>query len=159
MPPGFEPDLFYFWLTGRLPPGEIQIREVMQSRDGEGFWLRLVPAGEGMESIILFNPENLVILRHVVRDGDGRELADIRYADYRLLPASGTVATAARPQGSHDLAWEQRLCRLPARITVTSSREEKTIDITLGSFLEEPHFTAADFQVDIPDNFQQLLVR
>jgi hypothetical protein len=159
VPPGFAPDFFFSWLTGRLPPVEIRVGEVKRGRDQDAFWLRLVPAGGSTESMILFDPEKLLIRRHVVMDDQGRELLDIRYPEYRLLPASGTPATAVGLPAASGPAPEQEGCRLPVRVTVTSSRDDKKIDISLGSFLAGTHFTAVDFQVDIPDNFQQLFVK
>lgn len=159
VPPGLTPDYLFSWLTGRLPPVEIRVKEVKRGRVHDAFWLRLVPAGGTTESMILFDPENLLIRRHVVRDSQGRELVDIRYPEYRFLPGSGPTAKAAGLPEPSGQAREQGGCRFPARVTVASSRNDRKIDISLGSFLAGAHFTADDFQVDIPDNFQQLFVK
>lgn len=159
VPPAFAPDFFYFWLTGRLPPVKFRVGEVKRGRDQDNFWLRLVPAGGTTESLILFDPEELLIRRHVVRDSGGRELVDILYPEYRFLPASGSKAIAAGLPPASRNALEERECRLPARIIITSNRDDRKIDIRFHSFLAGGNFTAADFQVDIPDNFQQLLVK
>jgi len=146
-PEGFVPGFSYYWLTGRLQPGELQVREVMRAMDQGVFWLQAYPAGSSIESMILFDPQNLVVLRHVLRDSRGEVLVDIRYADHMNLEKANE---------KHDIAGP---CRIPARVTVSSGGDTEKIDIKLHSFLQDVHFSTAVFQVEIPENFEELPVR
>jgi len=139
-PESFDPEFSYYWLTGRLQPGYMQVLQVMRDREQDGFWLQIKQAGLSPESMVLFDPHNLVILRHVLRDENGKHLVDIRYADHQLLPAAADQ------------------CRLPARITVASQGNAEKLELKLQAFLREVHFSAEDFQIEIPDNFEELPV-
>lgn len=140
-PPGFEPGFSYYWLTGRVRPGEIQVQGVMSDREGEKFWLQIKHADASTESMVLFDPGELVILRRILRDEQGRHVVDILYAEHQV------VLPGKEP------------CRIPRRIMVSSNADDVKVELRLHSFLDEVRFSADDFQIEIPDNFEQLLVK
>ncbi len=140
-PPGFKPQFSYYLLTGRVPPGDIRIQAVMRARDQENrFWLQIKQADTLLDGMVLFDAEELMILRHVLRNEQGEHIADILYGDYVQL--SG-----------------REFCRVPASIAVSSSTNAGKIEIKLYSFLDGTRLSADNFNVMIPDNFQQLLVK
>ncbi len=149
-PFGFEPEYSYYWLTGRLPPGDMQIKKVMRDRQQQKFWLQINHSDSSMDSMVLFDPESMVIMRHVLRDERGDHLLDIHYSDYLQF-----AENLSSPVSEVD----RELCRIPAGITVSSKGGSEKIELKLHSFFSEANFSAADFQQDIPDNFEQLIVK
>lgn len=146
-PSGFDPEFSYYWLTGRLQPGEMQIAEVLRDREQKRYWLKIRYAESSTDSMVLFDPEELIILRHVVRDEKGGHLVDILYEDYQLKP------------GSEIQHAGDKICRVPAMISVSSHSGAEKIELELSSFLAEAEFSEEDFQLDVPDNFKQFLVK
>jgi hypothetical protein len=59
--------------------------------------------------------------------------------------------------GSSDL--KEKLCKIPTKIRVSSnSGAEKRIDLKLFSFIPGTEFSPDDFELEIPDNLEQLIV-
>ena len=158
-PPGFEPEFSYYWLTGRLRPGEIKVQAVKSDREQEKFWLQINHANVSTESMVLFDPVDLVILRHVLRDQQGKHLMDILYAEHQVLPGkeSKYAGSVAASIGASDTGIEP--CRIPAHITVSSNTDAGRIELRLHSFLAEVRFSGDDFHIEVPDNFEKLLVK
>ena len=80
-PSGFEPKFSYYWLTGRLEPGELPVDTPMRAAEQGNFWLKIGMPDSNTQSMVLFDPENMVILRHVILDERGKlieESSDIR---------------------------------------------------------------------------------
>jgi hypothetical protein len=158
-PPGLVPEYSYYWLTGRLEPGEPEIRAVMRDREPGKFWLQIHSANENSDSMVLFDPEDLTILRRVFLNGQGEHLADIRYGDYRVLsgPAETSAGNATRNPADPD--EDRQPCKVPASISVSSRTAAGQIDIKLSAFLEDALLSAEDFHLAVPENFEQLLVK
>jgi hypothetical protein len=155
-PQGFEPRFSYYWLTGRLVPGDMRIQAVMHDSEQGKFWLQIKYANSSTESMVLFDPREFLILRHVLRDERGVHLMDVRYADYQ--PRTGAESKVAG-NGSAGVSGPDGagvLCRVPAGITVSTNGGAEKIEVILSSFLDEPRFSTEDFDVEIPDNFEQL---
>jgi len=158
-PSGFEPGFAYYWLTGRLSPGDIQVKAVMSDKVRGRFWLQIHHADEGAESMVLFDPGEMVILRHVLQDVQGRHLLDIVYAEHQTLSENKTKDSDTGPGVLSPADREKELCRVPALITVASDTGAKRIELRLHAFLDGVSFSEDDFHLEIPDNFEQLLVR
>jgi hypothetical protein len=142
-----------------LQPGDIQIQAVTRDREQEKFWLQINHANSSTVSMVLFDPEELVILRHVLRDERGEHLVDILYADHQQLPGKESKYTGSDSATIHGSDVGIKLCRIPARITVSSNADAEKIELKLYSFLDDARFSAEDFHLDVPDNFEQLLVK
>jgi len=158
VPAGFEPEVSYYWLTGRLPPVDMQIKAVRRDREKDAFWLQINNAEGAAESMVLFDPEEMLVLRHVLQDELGRLLADVVYADYQVQSDpkgknSGNVAAYNPVSAAEDF------CRVPGRIFISSREGSKKIEVKLHSLIDDARFSAEDFSLNIPDNFQQLFVR
>ena len=134
-PPGFEPEFSYYWLTGRLRPGEIQVQAVMYDREQEKFWLQINHANARTESM------------------------DILYDDHQLLAGNKNMGAGSVPASIEASVTGQEPCRIPARITVSSSADTGRIELRLHSFLHEVRFSGNDFHTEIPDSFEQLHVK
>ncbi len=155
-PRGFTPELFYYWLTGRLKPGDLRLQAIMRSREEGKFWLQINHPDTATDSMVLFDPGELVILRHVIRDGSGAHLIDISYGDYQQLPG------AAAPFGENgpviSAGTDEKFCLVPASISFFSKADDVRFEIKLSAFLEHVSLSPVDFQLDVPGNFKQLLV-
>ena len=158
-PAGFEPGFSYYWLTGKLQPGDMQIRSVMHDREKDAFWLHIIHANGAAESMILFDPDEQLILRHVLQDERGKHLADVVYAEYQPLNGEGSRDLRGVPPENPASASAEYFCRVPGRITISSRAGSEKIEVKLHSFIENVQFSADDFSLEIPDNFEQLLVR
>ena len=157
-PAGFDPRVSYFWLTGRMPSGDMQIKAVMRDREQDAFWLQINHANRAAESMVLFDLDEMLILRHVLRDERGKHLAEVIYGDYQLLYGernkdSGSVSV------NDPVNAVKHFCRVPGRITISSRAGSEKIEVKLHSFIEGAHFSEENFSLDIADNFQQLLVK
>ena len=158
-PSGFDPDFSYYWLTGRLPPGDIDILKVRRDKEQNGYWLQVRYGQSGLDNMILFDPEEFVVLRHIIMSARGDHLVDVVYEDYQ----PGHVREkhlADRGQemiGSSD--FNEELCKIPTKLSVSSnSGAEKKIDLKLFSFIPDAEFSPDDFQLEIPANIEQLIV-
>jgi outer membrane lipoprotein-sorting protein len=159
-PAGFEPEKSYYWLSGRLPPGDIQIQAVMRDREQDGFWLQISQAGAiDHESMVLFDPDELLILRHVLRDERGRHLVDVLYTDYQQISGLGNRNPGSARADNSTIVATEDFCKIPGSISVSSQTGSEKITLKLHSFIEDAHFAAEDFSLEIPDNFEQLLFR
>jgi outer membrane lipoprotein-sorting protein len=141
-PPGYDPKYSFYWLTGAIPVGDIEIQEVSRDREDKGFWLQIQYGQSSNYSMILFDPVDLVVLRHIMMNDKGDHLVDLVYDEYR-------------PENLNDES-----CRIPTKISISSvSGVKKKMDLKLFSFIPDPEFSPTDFDVKIPDNFEQLLVK
>lgn len=158
-PLGFEPEFSYYWLTGRLPPGDTRIVAVTRNREPGKFWLRIHRVPATTDSMILFDPANLLILRHVMLDERGERLVDIRYDDYQSMAAAADIYGNVAPANLAAGNGAATSCKVPATISIASREDAGEIGLRLYAFLKEPHLAAEDFAVHIPENFEQLLVK
>lgn len=158
-PPGFEPEFFFYWLTGRLQPDGLQVLDVMYDRQQEKFWIQLNHENSRSDSMVLFDPGQLLILRHIIRDDQGKHLADILYEDHQLLPGRDKEPAADTAEAIGTAGGGLGGCLMPARITVSSQTGAGKVELKLHSFIDDARFAPEDFQLRIPANFKQLLVK
>lgn len=158
-PKGFDPQFSYYWLTGRLPPAEMRIEAVMRDREQDKFWLQIKYADLGTESMILFDPREFMILRHVLRDERGEHLMDVIYADHQSMPGGEDKPTGNNSATIPAIYEGEDPCRVPGTVTVFTNGNAARMELKLSSFLKGVHFSPEDFSVEIPDNFDQLLVK
>ncbi|MDH3360575.1 MAG: DUF4292 domain-containing protein [Desulfobulbaceae bacterium] len=136
-PAGFRPPESFYWLTGRLPSGAEVVEVAGRALDPEkGYWI-VVQAGEQRRRL-LFDPDKGVILRHQVLDGDGDDIFDARYEDFRAAGEKG--------------------CILPGRITVTTRQHSGTLQIELSDWLDDADLSVKDFAFSLPPGFVQVEV-
>jgi hypothetical protein len=141
-PQGFDPAHVFFWLAGRLAPGKLLIFSAAEDREGQGFWLELAygadaSEGKALRHHVLFDPNQKLILRHLVADSEGRIMLDVFYGKY-----------AEPSQGNPDN------CRLPGEIMIRSRNNGARMELILGDWLDDADFSPEDFRVDLPSSFQ-----
>lgn len=147
IPSGIDLEFSYYWLTGRLQPDEMQIAEVLRDSEQKRFWLEIKYVGSSQDSMVLFDPDELKILRHIVRDEKGEHLVDIFYEDYQLSPMSEIQHAG------------NEIYKVPVKISVSSHSGAETIELKLSSFLADAKFSEEDFLLDVPETFKQFLVK
>ncbi len=135
-PPGFQPREAYFWLTGRMPDGPLQVTEVTRA-DGSGCYWLMVNRG-GQRHRLLFDREAGRILRHQLLDGGEGVEMDVVYEDPKAVGAAG--------------------CLLPARLSVTTDRHSGTLVVVLSDWREEVALSKHDFTFDRPPGFTEVVV-
>lgn len=143
-PPGFSPEVSFFWLAGRLARDRIEVAEVSRAPGGDqvGYWLTLVADGDdGLTDSLLFDPQQRVILQHMVRDREKRVVLEVSYDDYRTSFSSNRAS-----------------CPLPCTITVSSLPYRRKMILSLGEIYPETVFTPADFELELPEGFERVLV-
>lgn len=92
VPQGVSAEDMLLLLAGRLP-ADLRLQDIRGDREGAGFWLYGVGV-EGIRHEILFDCRAARVLRHILRDGRGKVLFDVRYDQYAEgdLPCPQPVA-------------------------------------------------------------------
>lgn len=137
-PAGFDPGHGFFWLTGSLPPRDLRIMEVRKDAGGQGYWLVAVRGGEEFRRHLLFDAEKRLLLRHIVLDGRGAVVMDVRYSGHQGVVAAGGG-----------------MCFLPGGIRVEAGGKPggSVLEMTLDDWLPEAEFSAGDFTLVLPPGF------
>lgn len=130
-PAGFGPAFSYYWLIGRLQPGPVELLNLSRDNDNGDIWVEL-QYDNNHRSLLLFAPEQGVILRHVVLDDNDERLLNILYSDYGSGP-----------------------CPMPGKITITSLTMGSTLEISLTDFRQQVSLHRADFVNSAPPSFKQ----
>ncbi|MHB8810468.1 MAG: hypothetical protein ACYC9M_10705 [Desulfobulbaceae bacterium] len=80
VPPGVSAEDMLLLLAGRLS-ADLRVKDIRGDQEGAGFWLYGVGV-EGIRHEILFDSRAPRVLRHILRDGRGKVLFDVRYDQY-----------------------------------------------------------------------------
>lgn len=158
-PPGFAPEFSYYWLTGRLQPEELQVMAVRHDRELPAYWLQIRHAESGNDSMVLFDPEELIVLRHILIDEKGHHLVDVLYGEYQPEARQQKQLEAGAHNAAPGSNADAGACRIPGRILVSAKSDAQRMEIRLNSFLAGVELSSADFYLEVPDNFEQLLVK
>ena len=134
-PDGFQPEQTFYWLVGRLSPGVIQIRDVNWDEEGLGYWFKMNYKQSDMMSLVLFDPGELVIRRHLVVDDHDEVIMNIFYDDYTAEP-----------------------CPLPGRITVKSLLHNSSMEVSFMDWLNDISFSPDEFELRLPSGFVRVIV-
>lgn len=144
-PEGFMPEVSYYFLTGRLWPEPPPISDVGKDPDTMGYWITFISDNGSKQSLVLFEPHEKYLLRHLVLDRNGSILMDIQYGDYQLTDPK------AKDGG--------RTCRLPGTITLTSGSHNGVLKLSLRDWATDVSFCEKDFWVEIPAGFKRVIVK
>ncbi len=158
MPAWFEPKHGFYWLAGRLKPGNFEIISIGRDTKKKGVWLQLQYEGSLYRNVILFDPQKSAILRHVLMDNQEKPHIDVQYADYLPLideTENGGNKDVERKNNTEDFVS----CRLPGSIRIVSHDKSGQINLELHSFLPDSVFSEEDFTIDIPGGFKRLPLR
>ena len=158
VPAWFEPEYGFFWLAGRIKPGSFEIVDIRRDKGKKGFWLQLQYEGSLYRNMILFDPQESAILRHVLIDSKEKPHIDVQYADYLPL-IDETENTGNKGVEQNNNTGEFVLCRLPGSIRVASHDNSGQINLELHSFLPDSVFSEEDFTIGIPSGFKRVEFR
>ena len=141
-PKGFSADEIFLWLTGRLSHDSITIDEVSKNKEGPGYWLEISSGTAAPKSLVLFDLQNKILLRHILQNDGGKNLMDVQYAAYQAV-------------SPHD--WDE--CMMPSEIIVSSGAHQGTMRVVLNDWLADPVFSVTDFDVALPAGFERIMVK
>lgn len=142
-PEGFSPKDGFYWLTGRLSSGRQNVVKVTKDDKGAGYWLEILHESESPRSLVLFDPQEKVVLRHILQDEQKSILMDVDYADYCSLSSSGG----------------ENLCPMPAKVVVSSHEHNGTMTVLLGDWFSDAVFSESNFTFDLPAGFERILLK
>ncbi|MBU0909404.1 MAG: hypothetical protein KKA54_18355 [Proteobacteria bacterium] len=134
-PAGFLPEHGFYWLIGRLYPGRITILDVTLDGQKQGYWFE-ISYGNGTRSLVLFDEQQRVLLRHIVMNDKGEKIFNVLYDEYT-----------------------EAACPLPGKVTVTALVHNSTLEIRLADWLDVPSFSRDDFSYDAPPSFDRVMVQ
>ncbi|MDA8163969.1 MAG: hypothetical protein M0017_02895 [Desulfobacteraceae bacterium] len=134
-PAGVRPEHAFFWLTGKMPPGEWRIVRAARDEKAAGYWLDLVGQDPELRHRVLFSPHEGVIRRHLVLDDRERPLVDVRYEEFAPALKSGS-------------------CKWPGRIIVETRAHRGQLIISLSDWLTAP-LADKDFRLELPSGFER----
>jgi hypothetical protein len=157
-PQGFRPEFSFYWLTGRLAPGGIQVETVRRDRGGQAYWLQIHHKMTGNESLVLFNPVNSRILRHIILDEKKEHLVDVTYDAYQPETGNQKMSVGENVTAAN-VAADAALCSIPGNILVSASSGKQNIEIQLSSLLGGAAFAPEDFDVKVPPDFENIVVK
>jgi hypothetical protein len=158
MPVWFEPENGFYWLAGRIKPRNFEVVDIRRDKEKKDFWVQLHYAGSQYRDMVLFDPHESVVLRHILIDNQERPHIDAQYADYQPL-IDETVKDADKgTEQKHDTG-ESVSCRLPGSIRLVSHNNSGQINLQLHSFLPGSEFAEEDFTIDIPSGFERVQVK
>jgi len=134
-PSGIDPSNIFYTLIGRLAPGEVRILSTGNDEQGRGVWLELARDSGSSRSLVLFDPERLLIRRYLKLDEEGGVALEIVYDRY----------------GAGE-------CSLPGRLTAVSGDHAGELTIRLDDWRTGFPSSPADFELELPPSFKRVKV-
>jgi hypothetical protein len=134
-PAGFSPEFTFYWLTGKLRPGDVNLSLTSREQNGSRYWLELY-YDDGRKSLVLFDAVRLHIYRHIVYNADQDVILEIIYDDYG-----------------------QEECSVPHSVTVTSLTLNTTLHLHFTDLVDKVALSRSDFSYTVPDDFQKEVVK
>ncbi len=134
-PEGFLPEHGFYWLVGRLYPGEFSIMAVSRDMENLGYWFE-ISYGNGTRSLVLYNESEKVLLRHIVVNDEGEKIFNVLYDQYNDAD-----------------------CPLPGKVTVTSLAHNSTMELRLSGWLTDVSLSENDFIYNTPPSFERVNVQ
>ena len=158
VPVWLEPENSFYWFTGRLKPAGFTIDSIARDRDQQAYWLKLQFDGTRYQDMLLFDPQQLVILRHVIMGRRNKPNLDVQYADFQPLITDQTDAAGPGMKQAGDIRADAA-CRMPGSIRIVSHDNNGQMSLELHSFLPDAAFTRENFMIDIPSGFVRVRVK
>lgn len=135
-PAGFAPATSFYYLIGRLAPGQVRILNISGDPDGRGAWLQIEQGQEQAGSLVLFDPGQQVILKYIQLDGAGEMAMEIIYSEHQ--PGE---------------------CSLPGRISISSRGHSGNLLLRLSNWQTGAAFSPTDFEFELPPGFKRVQVK
>ncbi|HSH12732.1 MAG TPA: hypothetical protein VLA15_03250 [Desulfurivibrionaceae bacterium] len=136
LPTGLDPTRSYYWLIGRLRPGQLSIMEVAGDLDRAGLWVEFRYEGEVRRELALFDPLRLLLRRHLLLDEQGEVAFEVEYDSY----STGE-------------------CPLPGLVTIRGDRRYGHLLLRLDNWLPAETLTGDDFKITVPSDFTRIHIK
>ncbi len=133
-PAGFSPEFTYYWVSGKLRPGEVKLALTSREQGGSRYWIELY-YDDGRKSMVLFDSSTLHIYHHLVYNEVGDVLLEILYDEYG-----------------------KESCAVPHSITVTSLKMNSSLHIQLEDLVADVALSRSDFSYPVPAAFKKEVV-
>lgn len=136
-PAGFDPASSFYSLIGRLSPGQVRILNIGGDSDRRGAWLHIEQGKDQSGSLILFDHERQIILKHIKLDESGDNMAmEIVYGDH-----------------------QQGECALPGKITISSKGYPGNLVLRLSNWQNGEVISSSDFEMELLSDFKRVQVK
>jgi len=136
-----------------------RMMDIVRDKVQGSYWLHVRYEKSGIESLVLFDPHELVVLRHIIINEKGHDEVDVVYENYQPGLVNEKQAEENWQAEIDNVDSRGTLCRMPTKIRIVSnSGAEKKIDLKLFSFIPDAHFSQDDFELEVPDNLEELIV-
>ncbi len=162
-PDGLATSKSYYWLLGRIPPGSLGIAGVGLDQNGHGYWLDLHYTATGKRAMVLFDPSQHLVKRHLVLGDNDSIAADLSYE----YPPQGGTEQSPRPttagieqnppQGGTEQsqpASKPAACQLPERLTITK-QGNGLISLGFTKRYPTPTLDSSPFRIDPPAEYKR----
>lgn len=165
-PDGLATSMSYYWLLGRISPGSLGISEIGVDRDDQGYWIDLQYTATGKQDMILFDPEQHLVKRHVVLNAHESIAADLAYE----YPPQGKPAQPPRPaagigqstpQGGieqNQAASVAATCQMPSRITISKPGNGR-LTLSFTKRYPTPALDSAPYRIIPPVEYKRTVVQ
>ena len=130
-PEGFSPEFTFYWLSGKLCPGDVSLVLTSREQNGTRYWLEL-HYEDGRKSMILFDLATQHIYHHIVYNSADDVILEIVYDEYGNQP-----------------------CAVPKSIVVTSLTLNTAVHIKLCDLVDKVALAQSDFSYPVPPTFKK----
>jgi len=138
IPAGVALSMNYYWLLGRIPSGALGVGDIGQQTDGSGYWLDVRYTSTDERAMILFDPRQHQVNRHLLLTGAEDIAVDFTYA----YPSPSSPA---------------EVCPLPAQMTI-SQKGNGLITLSFTKRYPTPSLDAAPFQITPPADYKRIIL-
>ncbi len=138
-PEGLVIAMNYYWLLGRIPPGDLGIAGIGLDANGQGHWLDVHYAATDERAMVLFDARKHLVKRHLMLNASEAIAADL---SYEYSPATTVVDT----------------CQLPSRIMITK-KGSGLITLNFTKRYPTPALDAAPFRITPPAEYKRIVIQ
>ncbi|MEW6218117.1 MAG: hypothetical protein AB1634_01100 [Thermodesulfobacteriota bacterium] len=136
-PSGLAAHELVYWLTGRLPPGDLQMQEVRRHDSRASYWMIFTIDGLAGRHQVLFDPKSGQIIRHRAEDNGGAFILEAVYG-----------------------GWQQDGgCWVPRNLSFSLPTGQGSLFVRFSDWRLQAALAPDDFVVDIPQGFEEIEVR
>lgn len=137
-PLGFHPQRSFYLLTGRVPPGPVEILETSKAKGLFGYWVLFrYRDGDTSRYHALFDPSTRRISQYMVANQMGEVLMTARYDQFQ----------------------QRNSCFLPEVVFLSVSGQQGAVELRLSDWQMDARFTPRDFNVEVPKYFERTTVQ
>ena len=161
-PDGLATSMSYYWLLGRISPGTLGISDIGLDRDDQGYWLDLQYTATGKQAMILFDPKEHLVKRHVVLSAQDSIAVELAYEYSRPRPTPAGTEQSPRPTAAgieqNPAASLTETCQLPSRITISKPGNGR-LNLAFTKRYPTPALDSAPFRIIPPTEYKRTIVQ